>query len=129
MITSKRIFKGNKVHKILAGIEQMIAITRSLEPAHVSFVMDQVELLPSSTVAQLSAKNVISPFLYDKLKSVIPPIQHRPESPLLYVCWGPHFSWCMLFGGPVFERSWRSRLIETDWENSFRISCRRCSYV
>jgi hypothetical protein len=20
----------------------------------------------------------------------------RPGSPLLYVCWGPHISWCML---------------------------------
>jgi hypothetical protein len=22
--------------------------------------------------------------------------EHRPSSPLLYVCWGPHISWCML---------------------------------
>ena len=39
--------------------------------------------------------------------------EHRPGSPLLYVCWGPPISWCMLLGGPVFERSWGSRLIET----------------
>jgi hypothetical protein len=39
--------------------------------------------------------------------------EHRPESPLLYMCWGPHISWCMLFGGPVFERSQRFRFIET----------------
>ena len=23
-------------------------------------------------------------------------IEHRPGSPLLYMCWGPHISWCML---------------------------------
>jgi hypothetical protein len=22
--------------------------------------------------------------------------EYRPSSPLLYVCWGPHISWCML---------------------------------
>jgi hypothetical protein len=29
------------------------------------------------------------------------------------VIWGPHISWCMLFGGPVFERSRGSRLNKT----------------
>jgi hypothetical protein len=32
-------------------------------------------------------------------------LEHRPRSPLLYVCWGPHISWCML---PV----WRSNVWE-----------------
>jgi hypothetical protein len=40
--------------------------------------------------------------------------EHRPGSPLLYVCWGPHISWCScLFGGWVFERSRGSRSIKT----------------
>jgi hypothetical protein len=34
----------------------------------------------------------------------------RPGSPLLYVCCGPHISWCML---PVFDRSQGSWWIET----------------
>jgi hypothetical protein len=29
------------------------------------------------------------------------------------VCWWPHISVCFLFSGPVFERSWGFRLIET----------------
>ena len=37
---------------------------------------------------------------------------HRPESPLLYVCWGPHISWCIWFYGTVFKRSQGSRLVE-----------------
>ena len=42
------------------------------------------------------------------------PNEHRPCSPLMYVCWWPGISWCRLpFGGPVFERSLESRLIET----------------
>ena len=41
-------------------------------------------------------------------------IEPRPASPLLYMCWGPHISCvCCLVGGPVFERSRGSRLIET----------------
>jgi hypothetical protein len=38
--------------------------------------------------------------------------EHRPSSPLLHVCWGLHITLCMLFGGPVFERSGGSILIE-----------------
>jgi hypothetical protein len=30
------------------------------------------------------------------------------QSPLLYVCWGPHIMWYMLSGHPVFERSQNS---------------------
>jgi hypothetical protein len=39
--------------------------------------------------------------------------EHRPGSPLLYVCWGPHISWCMLSVWWSSERSWGSRLIKT----------------
>ena len=35
----------------------------------------------------------------------------RPGSPLLYMCQGPHISWCMLLvGSSIPERSQRSRL-------------------
>jgi hypothetical protein len=40
--------------------------------------------------------------------------EHRPGSPLLYVCWGLISAGvCCLFDGPVFERSQGSRLIKT----------------
>jgi hypothetical protein len=40
--------------------------------------------------------------------------EHRPGSPLLYVCWGAYFSWCTLtfWWSNVWETS-GSRLIET----------------
>jgi hypothetical protein len=31
--------------------------------------------------------------------------EQRPGGLLLYVGWGPHSSWCMQFGGSMFERS------------------------
>jgi hypothetical protein len=38
----------------------------------------------------------------------------QPRNRLLYVCWGLLLvGVCCLFGGPLFERSWESRLIET----------------
>jgi hypothetical protein len=40
--------------------------------------------------------------------------ESRPSSPLLYMCWGPHTSWCMLpGGGSLSGRSWWFRLVET----------------
>jgi hypothetical protein len=48
--------------------------------------------------------------------------EHRPSSPLLYVCWGPHISWCMLsvwwFG------VWEILEVQINWDcwSSYRIA-------
>ena len=48
--------------------------------------------------------------------------EHRPGSHLLYVCWGPHISWCMLPGwsSSVWEIS--GAQINWDWWSSYRIT-------
>ena len=46
----------------------------------------------------------------------------RKQSPLLYVCWGPHISWCML---PVWWSSvWEISGVQTNWDcwYSYRIT-------
>jgi hypothetical protein len=48
--------------------------------------------------------------------------EHRPGSPLLYMCWRPHISWCML---PVWWSSvWEilGVLINWDWWSSYMIA-------
>jgi hypothetical protein len=40
--------------------------------------------------------------------------EHRPGSPLLYVCWGPHISWCML---PCWCSSiWEISGVQVNWD-------------
>jgi hypothetical protein len=48
--------------------------------------------------------------------------EHRPRSPLLYVCWGPHVSWCVL---PVWRSSvWEICGVQINWDcwSSYRIA-------
>ena len=57
------------------------------------------------------------PHLRRPLNCLGPPVSSLTElrsgSPLLYMCWRPHISWCMLPGWCYSERSLGSRLIET----------------
>ena len=48
--------------------------------------------------------------------------EHRPSSPLLYVCWEPHISWCML---PVWWSSvWEISGVQINWDwwSSYKIA-------
>jgi hypothetical protein len=47
--------------------------------------------------------------------------EHRPESPLLYVCWGLHISWCML--SVWWDSVWKISSIQISWDcwSSYRI--------
>jgi hypothetical protein len=48
--------------------------------------------------------------------------EHRPGSPLQYMCWGPHISWCML---PVWWSSvWEISVVQINWDcwSSYRIT-------
>jgi hypothetical protein len=43
--------------------------------------------------------------------------EHRPRSPLLYMCWGPHISWCML---SVWRSSvWEISGVQVKWDYWF----------
>jgi hypothetical protein len=41
-------------------------------------------------------------------------IEHRPSSPLLYVCWGPHISWYML--SVWWSSVWEISEIQINWD-------------
>jgi hypothetical protein len=47
--------------------------------------------------------------------------EHRPSSPLLYVCWGPHISWCML--SVWWSSVWEISGVQVNWDcwSSYRI--------
>ena len=48
--------------------------------------------------------------------------EHRPSSPLQYVSWGPHISWCML---PVWWSSvWEISGVQISWDcwSSYRVT-------
>jgi hypothetical protein len=66
------------------------------------------------------------------LKSLGPPVswgldasslnEHRPGRPLVYICWRPHISWCML---PVWWSSvWEISGIQINWDcwYSYRVA-------
>jgi hypothetical protein len=40
--------------------------------------------------------------------------EHRPGSPLLYVCWGPHISWCML--SVWWSSVWEILGVQINWD-------------
>jgi hypothetical protein len=40
--------------------------------------------------------------------------EHRPGSPLLYVCWGPHISWCWLSGW--WSSVWEVSGVQINWD-------------
>jgi hypothetical protein len=48
--------------------------------------------------------------------------EHRPGSPLLYVCWRPHISWCML--SVLWSSVWEILEDQINWEccSSYRIT-------
>jgi hypothetical protein len=48
--------------------------------------------------------------------------KHRPWSPLLHVCWGPHMSWCML--SVWWSSIWEILGIQINWDcwSSYRIA-------
>jgi hypothetical protein len=48
--------------------------------------------------------------------------EHRPWSPLLYVCWGPHISWCML--SVWWSNAWKISGVQINRESwsSYRIA-------
>jgi hypothetical protein len=73
------------------------AAPTTLQLLHISY------LCPTTPLLHVDAP---TPHPTWPLNSLGPPIswglgasclnEHRPGSPLLYVCWGPHTSWCML---------------------------------
>ena len=46
-----------------------------------------------------------------------------PSSPLLYMCWGPHISWCMLPGW--CSSVWEFSRVQVNWDCwfSYRVTC------
>jgi hypothetical protein len=48
--------------------------------------------------------------------------EHRPRSSLLYVCWGPHISWCML--SVWWSSVWEISGIHINWDcwSAYRIA-------
>jgi hypothetical protein len=48
--------------------------------------------------------------------------EHRPGSPLLYVCWGPHISWCVWPGW--WSSVWEISGVQINWDcgSSYRIA-------
>ena len=40
--------------------------------------------------------------------------EHRPRSPLLYVCWGPHINWCML--SVWWSSVWEISGVQINWD-------------
>jgi hypothetical protein len=50
-------------------------------------------------------------------------IEARPGSPLLYMCWGPHISWCMLPGW--WTSVWETSGIQVCWDcwSSYGVAC------
>jgi hypothetical protein len=48
--------------------------------------------------------------------------EHRPSSPLLYMCWGPHISWCVLPGW--WSSVWEISGVQVNWDcwSSYRVT-------
>jgi hypothetical protein len=42
------------------------------------------------------------------------PTESRPSSPLLYMCWGPHISWCLLPGW--WLSVWEISGVQVSWD-------------
>jgi hypothetical protein len=85
-----------------------ISHTSSLSPV-------SMKMSPQSTTLPTTPLNSLGPPVSWEL-GASSLTELRSSSPLLYMCWEVSYYLmyvCYLVGGPVFERSWGSRLIET----------------